>query len=181
MNRSPRPVSTSKSTALAVAAALLMALAACSGGDDEAGTRDGPNANDGQASELPAPEGAIGSVTGMPAHPGPGTTPMTGVPDATLGDAPATMEGGAEDPGLTWVEDPAAEGVLLLTDDPAAAATAATPVMPAPPPPQSPVPPQAAVIPPPPADPSRTVPIGTERATESTTFVVEPAEAGDDD
>ncbi|HEU4813126.1 MAG TPA: hypothetical protein VFS99_02725 [Xanthomonadaceae bacterium] len=153
------------SAARILAAAMLLAPAACGDDDDETGTRNGTEANGGQVSGLPAPEGAIGSVTGMPANPGPGTTPMTGTPDATLGDAPATMGGDAADSGLTWIEDPTIEGVFVLTDDPAAGSVAATPVVPTPAP----------------ADPSRPVPLGTARATESTTFVAEPAETDDED
>ena len=182
-----RNVSIGRPLASALAAGLLLAVAACA--DEEAGarTRNGTDAGHGQASGLPAPEGAIGSVTGMPANPGPGTTPMTGMAGASPDDASATSGGSDADSGLTWTEDPAIDGVFVLTDDPAATSGAATPALPmapappAPPAQQSPVPPPVTVGPPAPADPSATVPPGTERATESTTFVVEPAETDDED
>ncbi len=192
MSRPSRNAPIGRPLARALAAGLLLALAACGDDDADTRTRNGTDVGNGQASGLPAPEGAIGSVTGMPANPGPGTTPVTGMAGAAPNEASATPEGGDADSGLTWTEDPAIDGVFVLTDDPAAtsgAATPALPIAPAPAPPappatpapQSSVPRQAAVVPAAPADPSATVPAGTERATESTTFVVEPAETDGED
>lgn len=57
-----------------LAPVLLAALSACGGDADDAARRDAGAS--GPVSDLPAPEGAVGSVTGMPEHPGPGTVPL---------------------------------------------------------------------------------------------------------
>lgn len=150
----PRRLPTSKPAASAVAALCLL-LAAC--GDDGTAGVDA-DTTPGQVSELPAPEGAIGSVTGMPANPGPGTTPITRGVDATPGD-PADQ--------ATPID-----GVFVLSDAPL------LPAPPEPPAPQSPAEPQAAFVQPA-ESAQRPPPAGTEAATESTTFVVEPAEPED--
>ena len=152
--------------------ALLLGLAAC--GDDNDGTgRDGTQTDAGQVSELPAPEGVVGSVTGMPADPGPGTAPVIG---ADTGHGADSIDALATEstfplatPAPAGTGEPV-DGVFVLSDAP-----------PSPSAPQSPVDPTASAAPPVPVPDSepRPVPMGTEGATESTTIIVEPAPQDD--
>lgn len=72
---------------------LLAALSACGGDEaDDASRRD--TAASGPVSDLPAPEGAVGSVTGMPEHPGPGTVPLASTGTGPTVPAPTTTATG---------------------------------------------------------------------------------------
>lgn len=153
----------SSKPAASTVAALCLLLAACSD-DDHTADVDADTAQ-GHVSELPAPETAIGSVTGMPANPGPGTTPITRGP--TPGDQALAIDG-----DLTIDQAAPIDGVFVLNDAPL---LPAPPEPPEPPAPQSPAEPRAAFVQPAESAP-RPPPAGTEAATESTTFVVEPAE-----
>lgn len=154
-----------------LSAAAFLVMTAC-GSDDDANrvAPDGDGATGGTASELPAPEGAIGSVTGMPANPGPGTSRITPV-------ASAGSTRGA------WADD-TYEGAYAETDG--IEAMDVQPSLPADAPPIILVPevprePLAIDIEPDAPAPTapQPEPTGTEAATESTTFVTEPAEQDD--
>lgn len=160
MRIAPGHLSKRTLAASAVVASCLL-LAACGKDDGTAGVD--ANADPGQVSALPAPEGAIGSVTGMPANPGPGTTPINRAADATPGDRSMAIEGDA-----AADEGAAIDGVFVLTDAPS------PPVPPQPPAPPAPAGAQAASVQPSYGE-TPAPPAGTEAATESTTFVVEPA------
>lgn len=172
-----------------VTLASLLALAACSddgqaGGDDRQETGQ---ADAGVLPDLPSPEGAIGSVTGMPAQPGPGTSPIAPAPttstSTSTGDpAPSGWINGAyvdlEGPATTQATDGMEHDVETATsladpERPEGTLADAPPVIIVP---ELPAPPMAPVAPerPPEVPPPRTTPIGTAGATESTTIVVEP-------
>jgi len=150
-----------RTLAASVVVAVCLLLAACGEDDGTAGAE--ATGDPGQVSALPAPEGATGSVTGMPANPGPGTMPISRAAEATPGDQAMAIEGSAAiDQGAPI------DGVFVLDDAPS------PPVPSQPPAPPSPTGAQAAYVQP--ADSAtRAPPAGTEAATESTTFVVEPA------
>lgn len=82
-------------------------LVACGGRDDEGDSAGAAAAT--QADGLPAPEGAGGSVTGMPSGPGPGTVPLPGdlPPDTPVssdeGSEPLTAED-LRDAGIVAIE-----------------------------------------------------------------------------
>ena len=165
-----KPAPITRSVARMLVPALLLGLAAC-GDDREGGGNGGQQGAD--VPELPAPEGAVGSVTGMPAHPGPGTTPITGAamdPGTDATDALAidsTFPAATPVPAEPGEPGEPVDGVFVLTG-----------TAPQPPAPQSAVEPPAEVAPLPDIEPPP-APVGMERATESTTIIVEPAE--DDD
>lgn len=166
-----RNIPVGKPRSRALVPALLLGLAAC-GGDNDGTSRDGTQTDAGQVSELPAPEGAVGSVTGMPANPGPGTAPIIGADTGTDADAIDALAIESTFPLATPVPAGSVEpidGVFVLTDAP-----------PPPSAPQSPVDPTAGVAPPVPDSEPRYVTVGTEGATESTTIIVEPAVEDDD-
>lgn len=168
--------------ALALAASL--GLAGC-GGDGDGG-RAGSDRRTGASGEpaLPAPEGSPGSVTGMPANPGPGTTPIRTVgsggatADASGDAAVAAGHAGVESvDGIEIVDVQAGvPGASLPDDSPADA----PPIIIVPEIPDEPV---ALAVDPRPGGSAATAPrtpVGTEAATESTTIVVESADdAGD--
>lgn len=154
-------------------AVLLLVAAACANGDGDRGAPGGADATSGTVPDLPAPEGAIGSVTGMPAHPGPGTSPIQAVQSAEPAPGAWTDDGYAGVEPIddveamsvqpSFPESPLAEGppIIMVPVVPhESLATAVDPDVPAPP-----------------APPAR--PIGTEGATESTTFVAEPEDTDD--
>ena len=159
--------------------ALMLSAAAGCGDDDASGDPARTSAAPADArlsSDLPRPEGAVGSVTGMPAHPGPGTASLGAAPaatpvdpDAVLLPLPVTTEVPEVTAAFAQVEPPVA---------PAVPAPAPSPV----PPPVPPEPPPVPILDLPPeapeADPdvAGRRPVGTEGATESTTFrtTVEP-------
>lgn len=156
----------SNKPAASAAVALCLLLAACGGDDGNVGAGAAEGTDTGQVSALPAPEGAIGSVTGMPANPGPGTTPTIRGADAPSGDPSIAMgEGTAIDPGAP------VDGVFVPGE------VTPVPAPPGPPTPQSPTEPGAAFVQP--AEGAPRPPAGTRAATESTTFVVDPAEPED--
>ena len=143
--------------------ALLAGLAACA---DETPERDaGREAGTTELSELPAPEGAVGSVTGMPANPGPGEVPIEPVApapaapagDAALGPAQVAGEAGGPPPPA-----PAAsvDGVEIFGGVPPSVEASAD------------APPATVVQAPPPTG-------GEPPVTASTTFVTEPATTGE--
>lgn len=91
---------------VATALCVLSVVTACGGRDDERGSGDGAAAV--QADGLPAPEGAGGSVTGMPSGPGPGVVPLPGdLPP----DTPVSSDDGSE--ALT-VEDLREAGIISI-------------------------------------------------------------------
>lgn len=148
-----------------LATVVLLVMAAC-GRDDDANRAapGGDGAAGGTASELPVPEGAIGSVTGMPANPGPGTSLITPVEPAP--DAYSEVDGieamVVQPHDALDHEDPLADAPQIIIVPEAPHDPVSIDVDPGMPDPTAP--PQ---------------PIGTEAATESTTFVIEPAETGD--
>lgn len=145
--------------------------------DDAPGDAAGDGSATGDAEPLPKPEGAIGSVTGMPAHPGPGSSRIEPIEPVAIGAAgggdgfesqPGTQ---GDDPRFIYVPPPGDVDAALADIPPG------VPEMPEPPP---------LLLPPAIPDPSlpetsspNPPPIGTEAATESTTIVVDPAETDD--
>jgi hypothetical protein len=93
----------------------MLFLAAC-GDTSNDGARPQPGSQDQDA--LPAPQGATGSVTGMPGAPGPG-----GVPIAGTAPAPSPDGSGEVDPELPPLEDNPETGLLAV--DPGAASVPA--------------------------------------------------------
>lgn len=170
MHCPPRNTSLIRSAPGALVTVVLLVMTAC-GSDDDANRAapDGDGAAGGTPSELPAPEGAIGSVTGMPANPGPGTSLITPVEPAPVERAWADD---AYDDAYTEVDGIQATDVqahgALDREDPLAGAP---PIIIVPELPRDPV----AID----VDPDAPQPIGTEAATESTTFVIESAEPDD--
>lgn len=180
----------------ALPAVILLAMSACGSNDDADRAASGSDGTTGRTpSELPAPEGAIGSVTGMPAHPGPGTSrivpveagPVAADPsaqDAWADDAYDATYGGAYDHAYTDVgvdgeriAKPALpEPGVLEREDPIAGSP---PIIIVPELPRE----RPVAIDAGPDSPATTTsppePIGTEAATESTTIVVEPADTDD--
>lgn len=179
----PVPVSVRRIVVLLIASAL-SGVAGC---DDDAearaarGDHRGDTAGD---SALPAPEGAIGSVTGMPEGPGPGTSPITPVRSAAMQDtagdtatsasyadldsvaAASSGDGGPPRPEPEFrdaLEDPLADAppIIIVPDIP-----------------DTPIPPRPVEGPQRPPPEGRLT--GTERATESTTIIVEPGHATGD-
>lgn len=177
MHSQPPKTSLARCSRRALSLVALLALAACGNdGDANDSTRGDDGTAGGRSSGLPAPEGAIGSVTGMPAHPGPGTSRITPV-DAS-GAAQDAWTDGRRDGGEGDAEFGASDGDAPPPDPPAPMPVPEPPAVPvivldtelpelpeAPEPPEPPEP-----VPPPPE------PIGTEAATESTTFTVDPEE-----
>lgn len=148
---------------------LLVLLSSTGCGDGEEAKADAADgATSGAAQALPAPQGAVGSVTGMPAHPGPGTSPI---------EPPASAQPGWADEDYMAMEDIEAISVQPSTPPPADV----PPLILVPEIPQRPV---ATTVDPAAVpgtfDPETGAPepIGTEGATESTTLVIEP-DAGD--
>lgn len=182
-------------SAIRVAAlASLLVLSACGDDDSRDDRDDAGQAGTGLPPELPSPEGAIGSVTGMPAHPGPGTSPIQSVPSGTAadpassgwtGDAYIDLEGTAgvqaadgmeatsSLPGSPMPEAPLPEAPLPDPLPPQETLADAPPIIIVPELPPADVPPVEHARPPD-VPPPRTGPIGTEGATESTTIVLEP-------
>lgn len=159
---------------LAMGIALL--LGGCGdGADDARGDAATDGSATGAAAPLPKPEGAVGSVTGMPANPGPGTSRIEPIDPVAIGAGESDGGSGLE-PGVQ-----AAEPQIIHVPAPDAAEIAVAGI---PEPPQPPV----ALVPPAAPDPllpapSRgdAPPIGTEGATETTTIVVGADDADDPD
>lgn len=157
---------------IVLAASIAGGVTGCADGDDDDARQRA--ATSGPESELPAPEGTTGSVTGMPAQPGPGTVPLARAGAAASGGA--SISTGADGPVRTGDagDDGGLDAMVVETDYPDIAqaagpdAPSATPPIPpviivpeAPRPTQSPDDP-APTPAPPPAD-----------STASTTFVTE--------
>lgn len=169
----------------ALVAVLLLATTAC-GSDDDArrAAADHDGGGGGTTAALPAPEGTTGSVTGMPANPGPGNSRIVPV-EATPVEAAAVEAAPVDDarPGDAYIDIAAADTRDPLAprpdgDDPMAAASPIIIV------PEVPVRPvttdDGTAVPRDARDATTTTqpPIGTEAATESTTLVIEPDDTG---
>lgn len=168
---------------------LLLAVACGSEGDPDRVAPDDQGTASGTASELPAPEGAIGSVTGMPANPGTGT-PQIALVDRASGDpsAPAQAAGAQDTYDETYIGTGGIEGLDIQSSIPEAPANGERDAVANAPPifivPEVPIEPVATGVAigdgDAPASPRPTrQPTGTEAATESTTLVIEPADTGD--
>lgn len=178
MRRPARCPAPTRRFAVLLLASSLSGVAGC--GDDEQAreVRAGHRGDTAEEAALPAPEGAIGSVTGMPEGPGPGTSPITPVQSAATtsasyegldSSAAATMVDGQSPLPEPDIRDPLEEADPLAD---------APPIIIVPDLPETPVAtsPVERTQAPPPAG----TPIGTERATESTTIIVETGDdAGD--
>lgn len=159
-----------RSVARVLVPVLLLGLAACGDDNEDDANRDGGQQG-ADVPELPVPEAAVGSVTGMPAHPGPGTAPITG----------AGMDQGVDATDALAIDStlPMATPIPAEPGEPVDGVFVLTETAPPSPVPQSPVEPPTEVAPPLPDSEPPPAPLGMERATESTTIIVEPAE--DDD
>lgn len=159
--------------------AAFLALAACGGrdGDDGKARGNGDAAYDAAAAEaLPAPEGAVGSVTGMPAQPGPGEVPLGAPPPVQAAGAPgADVASATVDPSAALSSDGVVIPAPPLPDagppPPAAAPTQAAAPSPdanagTPEPRDEPAPSREFVVP--------EAPAATDAATTSTTFRTAP-------
>ena len=168
----PTPPSTTRTIPWFLVPALLACLSACA---DDAPERDAGRDADGSAgqSELPAPEGAVGSVTGMPANPGPGAVPIAPVatPQGDAGGAAsptADPDGGPGGTGGVQVGGDAGRAPIhapTASVDGAGTSGGVPPSVDAP----APAAPTVVVEPPP----------GQPPVTASTTFVIDPAATGE--
>ncbi|HET8819549.1 MAG TPA: hypothetical protein VFM73_08410 [Xanthomonadaceae bacterium] len=149
----------------------MLLMTAC-GSDDDANDAAHDDGTAGVTTPgLPAPEGAIGSVTGMPANPGPGTSRMAPIEPSAVG---------ADDGGSGFESQAVAPQIVVMPPPGDVDATVATivpdlPPVPRPPGPTAPTAPPGDALP---APPPAAEPTGTEAATESTTIIVEPADSG---
>ena len=189
MHRSSGNSVPTRHLAILLLASSLSGVAGCNGDEQAGEVRAGHRGATGEDAALPAPEGAIGSVTGMPEGPGPGTSPITpvtpvqsGATADTVGDVTtsASYEGLDGSSGAPMVDgqSPLPEPDIRHPLEQADPLADAPPIIIVPDLPDTPVatrPVERTQAPPPPG-----TPIGTERATESTTIVVESDDATGD-
>lgn len=106
--------------------AAMLVLLGCTAGDDDALAPAAPVPGEESAGELPAPQQAVGPVTGMPDDPGPGAVPLGGTPPAPPPDL-AELAGVGPVNGLEALQDNPEAGLGL---DPPADSIGAVPAAP---------------------------------------------------
>ena len=161
MHRSSGNSVPTRHLAILLLASSLSGVAGCNGDEQAGEVRAGHRGATGEDAALPSPEGAIGSVTGMPEGPGPGTSPITPVTPVQSGATADTVGDVTTSASYEGLDGSSGAPIIIVPDLPD------TPVA------TRPV--ERTQAPPPPG-----TPIGTERATESTTIVVESDDATGD-
>jgi hypothetical protein len=154
---------------------LAAGVSGCAGDEGGDETRQRAAAGDPE-SGLPAPEGAVGSVTGMPAQPGPGTVPLAQAGDAASGRASISTGAGGPARTADADDDGGLHAMAVETDYPEVAQAAGQDARStAPPPAPVIIVPESPRPTPPPDDPAPTPRPATPPAesTASTTFVTE--------